>query len=101
MFYVLKMDGVKQPLQAARAVEQAFEQFPHWQTSPKVIQVRPMKRKWSSCSTSGLATFDAILLRQRPDSRQRVIVEELLHLRIPNHGTLFKTMLSAYLRRQD
>ena len=27
------MDGVKQPLQAARAVEQAFEQFPHWQTS--------------------------------------------------------------------
>src|ERR1043166_598631 len=33
VFYVLKMDGVKGPLQAARAVEQAFEQFPHWQTS--------------------------------------------------------------------
>ena len=33
VFYVLKMDGVKEPLQAARAVEQAFEQFLHWQTS--------------------------------------------------------------------
>ena len=33
VFYVLKMDGVKEPLKAAPAVEQAFEQFPHWQTS--------------------------------------------------------------------
>ncbi|HEY9175186.1 MAG TPA: HsdR family type I site-specific deoxyribonuclease [Verrucomicrobiae bacterium] len=33
VFYVLKMDGVKDPLQAARSVEAAFEQHPHWQTS--------------------------------------------------------------------
>ena len=67
---------------------------------PEVIQVRPMKRKWGSCSMSGLVTFGASFLRQHPDFRKRVIVEELLRLRIPNHGKLFNTMLAAYLRRQ-
>ena len=64
---------------------------------PKVVHVRPMKRKWGSCSTSGRVTFDASLLRQHADFRKRVIVEELLHLRLPNHGKLFKTLLRAYL----
>jgi hypothetical protein len=56
-----------------------------------------MKRKWGSCSTTGRVTFDADLLRQHPEFRQRVIVEELLHLRVPNHGKLFRTLLKAYL----
>jgi type I restriction enzyme R subunit len=33
VFYVLKADGVKDPLKAAQAVEAAFQQHPHWQTS--------------------------------------------------------------------
>ena len=33
VFYVLKTDGVKEPLKAARAVEVAFTNHPHWQTS--------------------------------------------------------------------
>ncbi len=66
---------------------------------PKVVQVRPMKRKWGSCSTAGRVSFDSDLLRQHTDFRKRVIVEELLHLRIPNHSKLFKALLGAYLRR--
>jgi predicted metal-dependent hydrolase len=65
---------------------------------PKVVQVRPMKRKWGSCSTAGRVSFDTTLLRQHAEFRKRVIAEELLHLRIPNHGKLFKTMLAAYLK---
>ncbi len=64
---------------------------------PKVVTIRPMSRKWGSCSTAGRVTFDADLLRQDSRFRKRVIVEELLHLRIPNHSKLFKTMLKAYL----
>ena len=67
---------------------------------PKVIHVRPMKRKWGSCSTLSCVSFDTTLLRQHAEFRKRVIVEELLHLRIPNHGRLFKTMLAAYLKRK-
>lgn len=66
---------------------------------PRVIQVRPMKRKWGSCSTSGRVSFDTSLLRQHADFRKRVIVEELLHLRLSNHGKLFKAMLRAWLAR--
>jgi len=64
---------------------------------PKTLQIREMKKKWGSCSTNGRVSFDSDLLRQHANFRKRVIVEELLHLRIPNHSKLFKTMLRAYL----
>ena len=66
---------------------------------PTMVTVRTMKRKWGSCSTAGRVTFDAELPRQHAGFRKRVIVEELLHLRIPRHGKLFKTLLGVYLRR--
>lgn len=66
---------------------------------PKEIHIRPMKRKWGSCSTTGRVTFDASLLRQPAEFRRRVIVEELLHLRVPHHGKLFKSLLKAYLSK--
>ena len=55
---------------------------------PKVVQVRPMKRKWGSCSTAGRVTFDTDLLRQHAEFRKRAIVEELLHLPALGAGLL-------------
>ena len=83
---------------AFQAEVQAWAKRIHVQ--PKVVHVRPMKRKWGSCSTSGRVTFDASLLRQHAEFRKRVIVEELLHLCIPNHGKLFKAMLAVHLKRK-
>jgi predicted metal-dependent hydrolase len=62
----------------------------------KEIHVRPMKRKWASCSTSGRVTFAEDLLVQQSKFRDEVIVHELLHLKVPNHGKLFKALLRAY-----
>ena len=56
-----------------------------------------MKRKWGSCSTAGRLTFNSDLLAESAAQRKRVIVEELLHLKVPNHGKLFKALLKAYL----
>lgn len=64
---------------------------------PKEVHVRPMSRKWGSCSTSGRLSFNAELLTKDAEFRRRVIVEELLHLKVPNHGKLFKRLLGAYL----
>lgn len=61
------------------------------------IHIRPMKRKWASCSSRGRLTFDVALLRQPAPFRREVIVHELLHLKAPNHGPLFKALLKAYL----
>jgi predicted metal-dependent hydrolase len=68
---------------------------------PKEIRLRPMKRKWASCSTRGRLTFDTALLRQPAQFRAEAIVHELLHLKVPNHGQLFKALFHAILSHQD
>ena len=65
--------------------------------TPKQIHIRRMTRKWGSCSTAGRVTLADDLRTQSPGERKEVIVHELLHLRVPNHGKLFKSLLRAYL----
>ena len=64
---------------------------------PRDVQIRPMKRKWASCSSKGRLTFDTELLRQPAEFRREAIVHELLHLKLANHGSLFKALVTAYL----
>ncbi len=64
---------------------------------PAKVHIRPMTRKWGSCSTAGQFSFNDELLSAPTKVRKRVIVEELLHLKLPNHGKLFKALLRAYL----
>jgi hypothetical protein len=59
--------------------------------SPKEIHVRPMRRKWASCSSKGRLTFAYALLSEPADVRTKAIVNELLHMKYPNHGKMFKT----------
>ncbi|MEN3010377.1 MAG: M48 family metallopeptidase [Candidatus Bipolaricaulaceae bacterium] len=67
---------------------------------PKEIRIRKMKRKWASCSSQGRLTFDQDLLRQPAPVRTLVILHELLHLRLPTHNKLFKSLLSAYFHEK-
>ena len=46
-------------------------------------------------------TFDTELLRQRDSFRVEAVVHELLHLKVPNHGNLFKALLRAQLASSD
>lgn len=64
---------------------------------PNQIRLQNMKRKWASCSTSGCICFSTDLLREKQDFQEYVIVHELLHLQVPNHGKLFKSLLNVYL----
>jgi predicted metal-dependent hydrolase len=66
---------------------------------PTQVILRPMTRKWGSCSTAGRVTLDTGLLAEPAAFRQEVIVHELLHLKVPNHGKLFKALLRAHLGR--
>jgi len=56
-----------------------------------------MRRKWASCSTAGTVTFSSDLLRESADFQDVVIVHELLHLLVPNHGRVFRSLMNAYL----
>ncbi len=64
---------------------------------PKEVHLRPMKKKWASCSSKGRLTFNTDLLREPAAFRREVIVHELLHLKLPNHGKVFRSLLRAYL----
>ena len=64
---------------------------------PKEVHIRPMRRKWGSCSSNWRVSFNSELLDAPVDARKRVIVEELLHLKVPNHGKLFRSLLRAHL----
>ena len=65
--------------------------------SPKEIQLRSMKNKWASLSGSGRLTFNTELLDMEINFCNYVIVHELLHMKIPNHGKLFKSLMLAFL----
>ena len=68
---------------------------------PKEIRVRLMKSKWASCSSNGRLTFNSEILQQPASFRREVIVHELLHLKIPKHGKLFKSLMKAYLSQNQ
>lgn len=61
------------------------------------IYVRPMRRKWASCSTAGTLSFNDELLVRDQELGDYVIVHELLHFSVPNHGKLWKSLMRAYL----
>lgn len=78
-----------------------LEIFDRWQRKLKVrpsrIQVRKMENKWSSCSPRGNMTLSTDLMELPKEVAEYVIVHELLHLMVPNHGKTFKALLAAYL----
>ena len=61
------------------------------------INLRPMSRKWASCSTSGRLNFNNELLSIDKSLGEYVIVHELMHFRVPNHGRLWKSYMNLYL----
>jgi len=81
--------------------EQLKVEISHWaaivKAKPKQIRVQRMTKKWASCSSKGRVCFSDDLLQEPRTFQEFVIVHELLHLQIPNHGKLFKSLMNAYL----
>ncbi|MEJ2653042.1 MAG: M48 family metallopeptidase [Gammaproteobacteria bacterium] len=73
----------------------------HWATKLDVnivwLGVRPMRNKWASCSTNGQLNFNEELLALEEALWDYVIVHELLHYSVPNHGKLWKSLMRAYI----
>ena len=65
--------------------------------NPRVIRLQEMRRKWGSCSSTGIVTLAIDLLAQDEGFQDYVIVHELLHLRYSKHGRMFKALMSAYV----
>lgn len=65
--------------------------------NPKVIRIQAMRRKWGSCSSAGTVTFATDLADQDECFQDYVIVHELMHLRLPTHGRVFKALMTVHV----
>ncbi len=64
----------------------------------RTISVRRMKNKWASYTPkSQLFIFNVELLDKSKKICDYVIVHELLHFHVPNHGKLWKSLMLAHL----
>ena len=61
------------------------------------LAMRPMRNKWASCSTAGNLNFNDELLTLDREVADYVIVHELLHFFVTNHGKLWKSLMRAHL----
>ena len=61
------------------------------------LYLRPMRNKWASCSSTGNLNFNTELLQLDREFGDYVIVHELLHFSVPNHGKLWKSLMRAHL----
>jgi len=64
----------------------------------KTISIRQMNNKWASYTPkSHLLIFNVELLEKSKKVCDYVIVHELLHFNVPNHGKLWKSLMLAHL----
>ena len=64
----------------------------------KTVSICQMKNKWASYTPkSQLLIFNSELLDMSKKVCDYVIVRELLHFRVPNHGKLWKSLMLAHL----
>ncbi len=82
-------------------VKELRRRVEHWSERLHVptprVRIRDMTRKWGSCSTAGTITLATDLGDQDDGFQDFVIAHELLHLRVPNHGKLFKALMTAHV----
>ncbi len=67
------------------------------QVFPYEVRLKTM-RNWGACSADGILYFNNALLFRRKELQTYVIVHELLHLKIRNHGKLFQALMSLHLK---
>src|SRR5450755_417022 len=61
---------------------------------PGRVQMRAMYQKWGSCSSRGNITLNTALCHVPLELAEYVVLHELVHLRVFNHGKEFKALMS-------
>jgi predicted metal-dependent hydrolase len=64
---------------------------------PGRLQFRTMSRKWGSCSSRDNITLNSRLTWLPPHLAEYVVLHELVHLQVFNHGKELKAMMSSHM----
>lgn len=64
---------------------------------PKEIRFKKMRRRWGSCSSSGIITLNTMMMQLSYEHIDYIIVHELAHLRHMNHSKEFHALVRTIL----
>lgn len=112
-FLVVTIDGPQRTEAARRLVKEwyraraerllpkrlqiALEAHPSLRSPNIRMQVRSMPKRWGSCSRTGLLSFNPDLLRAPTACIDYVVVHELCHRRVMNHGPEFQRLITRIM----
>ena len=76
--------------------------LPKWESITKLKcstwQIRKMKTRWGSCNVKTKKIwFNLHLANTTIGCLEYIILHELLHIRVPNHGAQFKAQMDHYM----
>jgi len=71
------------------------------QLSFSEFKVRKMRRRWGSCSSRGVLTFNTELMKLNKEMITYVVVHELAHLQYMNHSKAFHELVRKTLPDAD
>lgn len=99
---LLKLEGhipeTPPEITSAEAIRQMVAEWAHkMDLQPQRVTLRPMRRKWGSCSSRDNITLNTALCWLPADLAEYVVVHELAHLKVFNHGKAFQSLLTVYL----
>lgn len=80
-----------------RQFERCLEAHPSLRMGEPRLRMRRMSRRWGSCTPLGVVTLNPELVRVPIGCIEYVIVHELCHRKVMNHGPGFERMLSRTL----
>ncbi len=99
---LLKLGSNPPPIPAEQTSrDQIFRMVDEWAVrvavQPKRITFREMTRKWGSCSSRDNITLNTRLTWLSPHLAEYVVLHELVHLKVFNHGPDFKALMTQHL----
>ncbi len=82
--------------------QEIFKRLPVWENRtglhPAVWKTRYMTSRWGSCNHRKKSlTFNVQLCQTPPEYLEYVILHELAHLKVPNHGPSFQALMDLYM----
>lgn len=69
--------------------------------APQELRFRKMTRRWGSCSSKGVITYNTMLMKLGAEYIDYVVVHELAHLKHMNHSPEFHALVRRHLHNAD
>lgn len=67
---------------------------------PKEIRFKKMRRRWGSCNSEGIVTFNTMMMQLSYEHIDYIIVHELAHLKHMNHSKEFHALVRTILENE-